>query len=443
MLPSTERRDARTARQHPDRTARGPRSAGRGRRTDPGRPAVRRRADRGADGVRAVARGVQPGARRIRDQDADRHRPHASAFREAIDAVPTARPGSSSRACAPGCATRSGSTSGRSPAGSTTGRHRSPAGSRSELARRFDYVCVETPRLLAQHKMALTRSPARQSEGGRGAHGGHGRANVLGFTNSRALADLENGSAWPRERLDEAVAAVAKAERAPRLARRRARRVPARSDGLTWDQVDVASVRGGAGPLDRVIDEVTAGNPEIDDCRTRSDEARGAGRRTDRGRRPAKAHVETLGEALESRSSTRSTAPSRRSTTAEAVGRRRRARNSGEYLDALFASRTWTASAGAAARRARGVRRARCGRPPNGSAPTGEAATDDDRHGRGRAARTFETFLERWPNPNLGTDPDASYARLRPPPRRPGDQRPARAGDRVARQPAQAVRATT
>ena len=107
-----------------------------------------------------------------------------NAFREAINAVPTAR-----RVQFEGV--RTGlrdevGLDGKTLPGRLDYRP-SPftAWLKAELARRFDFVCVETPRLLAQYPKALTIT-GQTSEGGRGAHGGHGRPNVLGFTNSQA-----------------------------------------------------------------------------------------------------------------------------------------------------------------------------------------------------------------------------------------------------------------
>ncbi|WP_245719160.1 ATP-binding protein [Micromonospora rhizosphaerae] len=141
---------------------------------------------------------------------------------------------------------------------------------KGELARRFAFVCVETPRLLAQHSKALTIT-GQTSEGGRGAHGGHGQANVLGFTNSRLLSELEKRIGRARERLDEAVAALSTAEENLNSFETR-RTTHQLLTELSWDQVDVESVRAERDRWNRVVEEVRAGNPKIDQLQRQVDE---------------------------------------------------------------------------------------------------------------------------------------------------------------------------
>ncbi|EHR61015.1 hypothetical protein SaccyDRAFT_2124 [Saccharomonospora cyanea NA-134] len=272
---------------------------------------------------------------------------------------------------------------------------------KSELARRFDFVCVETPRLLAQYPKALTID-GQMSQGSRGAHGGHGRANVLGFTNSRLLADLDHRIGLARHRLDEAVAWVSRAE--DELNSFEARRAAYRTlTELSWDQVDVESVQAERDRWNRVVDEVRAGNPKIDQLQRQVDELKERVRDLTERAGQQKKTVEVLGESWEA--------------TVDEVDRAQSALDAAaetgtvvlpehqEYLEALFDS------------------------VPDSATPATELAEFDaavklatdrlvaDRRsatetiGRSRKALedTFSTFLERWPNPNLGTDPDASY----------------------------------
>jgi uncharacterized protein YPO0396 len=48
------------------------------------------------------------------------------------------------------------------------------------LETRHGYVCVDSIAELPKHRMALTIT-GQVAQGNRGAHGGHGRENVLGF----------------------------------------------------------------------------------------------------------------------------------------------------------------------------------------------------------------------------------------------------------------------
>src|SRR5690606_14606610 len=72
------------------------------------------------------------------------------------------------------------------------------------LEERFEFVCVDNPGELNRHRKALTIT-GQVSQGNRGAHGGQGRANVLGFSNQRRLADLAAHIQDARVRLLDAI----------------------------------------------------------------------------------------------------------------------------------------------------------------------------------------------------------------------------------------------
>ena len=178
---------------------------------------------------------------------------------------------------------------------------------RSDLARRFDYVCVETPKLLAQYPKALTIT-GQTSERGRGAHGGHGRGNLLGFTNSRLLADLEHRIGRARERLDDALRQVAAAEQNLNSFEER-RAAHQTLTELSWDQVDVASVSAERDRWTKVIDEVRAGNPEIDKLQQQVDDLKKRVTGLTERHRPTEGHRADARRGLGRRSSTTSTCP--------------------------------------------------------------------------------------------------------------------------------------
>ncbi|MDW4572213.1 ATP-binding protein [Microbacterium sp. M3] len=126
---------------------------------------------------------------------------------------------------------------------------------------RFAFVCVDSPRDLSQHRMALTIT-GQISQGGRGAHGGHGRENVLGFSNERQLQAIAGRLDEARSRLARAVVATNEAETAldavdARLA------LYAKITDLTWEEVDVDAVTTERDRWLAVQDEVTTSNPEI------------------------------------------------------------------------------------------------------------------------------------------------------------------------------------
>ncbi|BCY09006.1 ATP-binding protein [Actinoplanes sp. L3-i22] len=317
-----------------------------------------------------------------------------NAFREAINAVPTAR-----RIQFEGVRTGQRDEVGLD--GNTLpGRldyRPSPftAWLRSELARRFAFVCVDTPRLLPQYSKALTIT-GQTSEGGRGAHGGQGRANVLGFTNSRTLADLETRIGLARQRHDDAVAEVTRAEED--LNSLEARRAVYQSlTELTWDQVDVDAVRAEQQRWNDVVDEIRAGNPEIDQLQGQLDTLKQQVRDlTERVGRQKDA-VEALGKSWASIVDEVDRAQTALDTAAESgveVSEEHR-----HYLETLFDGDTDGLEQFDAAAKNAGARLDTDRR----------AATESIGRSRKALVDTFSTFLERWPNPNLGDDPDASY----------------------------------
>ena len=323
-----------------------------------------------------------------------------NSFREAINAVPTAR-----RVQFEGVRTGLRDEVGLD-AKTLPGRldyRPSPftAWLKGELARRFDYVCVETPRLLAQYPKALTIT-GQTSEGGRGAHGGHGRANVLGFTNSRLLGDLENRIGLARKRLDDAVARASGAEDDLNSFETR-RTAYLTLTELSWDQVDVESVSAERDRWARVVDEVRAGNPRIDQLHRQVDELKEKVRKLTERVGQQKEAVRVLGESWESTVDEVDSAQLALDKAAESgvdVSQEHRS-----YLETLFGVDPDSTAAPVAlvefdAAVKRATERLRADQ---------QAATETVGRSRQALLDIFSTFLERWPNPNLGADADASY----------------------------------
>lgn len=272
---------------------------------------------------------------------------------------------------------------------------------KSELARRFDYVCVDTPRQLSQYTKALTISGQTSERGGRGAHGGHGRANVLGFTNDRLLADLDHRIDLARRRLEEAAAWVSRAEE--ELNSFEARRAAYRAvTELSWDQVDVASLQAEREHWNLLVEEVRAGNPKIDQLQEQVEELRRRAKElTERVGEQKKTEKE-LAEAWASivdevdRAQTALDVAVRTGTVVLPEHR--------EYLEELFSGASDDGPMTELAEFDAAVKRA-----TDRLVTDRRAATETIARSRKALEDTFSTFLERWPNPNLGTDPDASY----------------------------------
>ncbi|MGY4642242.1 ATP-binding protein [Cellulomonas sp. URHB0016] len=321
---------------------------------------------------------------------------HLGAFRKAIDAVPTAR-----RIQFEGVPTGLRDDIGLD-ARTLPGRLDFRGGPftgwlRSELARRFAYVCVDTPGELSQHARALTRS-GQVSEGTHGAHGGQDRANVLGFTNARRLAHLDLQVVRARERAELAEGRVVDAERVLDGHDTALRGYGSLVD-LTWDQVDVAAVEAEQARWAQVVDDVTAGNPEVIRLQRRAAELDGTIRTLTEEVGRTKGTVESLG-ALWSATSDEVDLAQEALDRAEAAGTTVGAQQR-TYLDGLLGTHgpgdSLDAFDAVLARAGEVLRSDR------------QAAQQTIGTARDALHRTFETFVERWPDPNLGTDPESSY----------------------------------
>ncbi|ADG74926.1 conserved hypothetical protein [Cellulomonas flavigena DSM 20109] len=277
-----------------------------------------------------------------------------------------------------------------------------------ELSTRFAYVCVDTPGELAQHEKALTRG-GQLSEGRRGAHGGQGARNVLGFTNTRRLTDLNRRLEAAEERLRDAEARVGEAEAA--WDRHDATlRAYATVVELTWDQVDVAGVEAERDRWRRVVDEVTSGNPDVVRLQERAVEldvliqdlteqlGRTKGAATELGEQWSQVtdQVDVAQGALDAAQDAGTVLDDEQRAYLERV-----LGGTDEDLPRVD-DRTDPAAALAAFD---GVV-ARAADLLNADRTAAQQTVGASREALRRA---FETFVERWPDPNLGTDPDASY----------------------------------
>ncbi|MBB2922125.1 ATP-binding protein [Cellulomonas cellasea] len=279
---------------------------------------------------------------------------------------------------------------------------------RSELASRFAYVCVDTPGELAQHAKALTRA-GQVSDGRQGAHGGQSRANVLGFTNTRLLGHLDQQLTRAQQRLELAEGQVVAAE--AQLDRHEVeRRAFEALREVTWDQVDVASAQAEVARWSQVIEDVTSGNPEVTRLQRRASELETAIRTLTEELGRTKGAAQELAERWSA--TTDDVDAAQRALDEARTGGTTVAPGARTYLDALLGGEDGTGTAaematpaGALAAFDAVVARASDLLRSDRQAAQGVVGTARD-----ALRRTFETFVERWPDPDLGTDPDASYA---------------------------------
>ena len=270
------------------------------------------------------------------------------------------------------------------------------------LDRQFEFVCVNHASELSSHKKALTIN-GQMSDGNRGAHGGHGRSNVLGFSNQRYRAELDVRLAAANQKLHNAAVAANEAEAAidtldDRLG------AYARVTDLKWDQVDILAVEREHAHWMGIIDSITDGNPRIAELSERID--------------GAKKHVTHLREEIGSLKSEQKAIGDRWESTTGQVDATSTVLKSADaadvsltgdqnaYLDERFMAPA-TASGSS--------RSSELARFDAALESASKRLDDDQRAGIARLdeqhdslRRTLTTFLDRWPDPNLMADPERS-----------------------------------
>ncbi|PPF31268.1 hypothetical protein C5D07_12455 [Rathayibacter tritici] len=270
------------------------------------------------------------------------------------------------------------------------------------LEDRFGFVCVDHADELGRHRLALTLS-GQLSQGQRGAHGGHGAASVLGFSNARRLRELSALVETARARSTAATAASRVAEEALDAIEDRLTRF-ARITRVSWDQVDVDSLVAEQERWTAVLGEVAEANPELARLQEQIAELR---ERTERLRQEiARASVER--ERIEAEWAVVVDDVDASQATLDAAERAGRELQDDEcaFLDARFTLTEAAASGSAsdvlvrfdaalasAAQRLEEDRR---------------SAAQAHEQQRESAGRIMAGFLDRWPNPNLIVDPEAS-----------------------------------
>lgn len=269
------------------------------------------------------------------------------------------------------------------------------------LAERFAYVCVDDPAELHDHRRALTRT-GQTSDGARGAHGGAGRASVLGFSNRRRLDRLTEDVAAARTALREAGAVLEGA----RLRQAAATdQVVAYSQVLrfSWEDVDV---RGAEQALEERRGRLAALVSGSDVLRALQEDERSVRARLTelyRERAEAENRVRALSEqwAAVSEVVDLATDAAQRAEAEGVTTTPEEERRLDAALDEVLAtageSTAYAAFSAATTAVIRELRRDR------------EAAVEAGRAARAALRSLFERFCDAWPNPNLGTDPDASY----------------------------------
>lgn len=273
-----------------------------------------------------------------------------------------------------------------------------------ELEKRFGFVCVDSPDQLSAHRMALTIS-GQISQGARGAHGGHGRANVLGFSTQRRLGELAVLLRDARTAHATATAEVEGAEAELDAVDARLAAFGTLRD-LSWEQVDVASIASECERWEAVILEVTAENPDLASIQTQIDHKRAQtsalreqiGQIKAEKKRLAETWTETTDEVDAAQSVIDAAESASRALTTEQA----------TYLDGKITAtdnEDTSTKAGVLARFDAELDSA-ARRFGDDQREAQEALVEQ----RERVRHTMTSFLDRWPNPNLLADPDRSLA---------------------------------
>jgi uncharacterized protein YPO0396 len=271
------------------------------------------------------------------------------------------------------------------------------------LAAQYAFVCVDSPRDLSQHRMALTIT-GQSSQGNRGAHGGHGRGNELGYSNQRHVSDLDARIESTRARAEAAKQAADEASVAlDTVEDRHSAYRTVRS--LTWDQVDVGAVEQERDRWAELIDKITAGNPEIADLKAQIKKvaARATSLREDIGgakqeqSRLAKFWAAVIDEVDAAQIVIENADDSERALSEDQTA----------YLDGQFMAPETSTEMKPSKILARfdAALESASKRLENDQ----QAAIDQLGEQRDALRRTMASFLERWPSPNMLADPEQSF----------------------------------
>ncbi|MFD5224608.1 ATP-binding protein [Microbacterium sp. NPDC058342] len=268
------------------------------------------------------------------------------------------------------------------------------------LDERFGFVCVDSSAQLASHTMALTIT-GQMAQGNRGAHGGHGRQNVLGFSNERRVHELEKERAQLDAQIAVATETADAAERSMDAIEKRLTAFALIQD-VTWEQIDVEAISQEVERWASVEAEVTAASPEIAQLKDQAENL--------------KLKASALRDEIGALTAQREQAAERWGAVTDDVDDCQRVLDAADgmmldaghaaFLDERFILDSDTDGDTATDRLARldvALKTA-------ASRLSGDRRAASESHGdqRERMRQLMTSFLERWPNLNLLPDPDAS-----------------------------------
>lgn len=266
------------------------------------------------------------------------------------------------------------------------------------LVDRFNYICVENAADLERTPMALTLTGQTKNDR-RGAHGGHGKPPIIGFSNTARLAELDEQIAQQLEQLTDL-------ERQRRDVRERREALVARRDAhqailaATWESIDGQQAVTDLSATREELKRILAASDLLSELTSRETQLR-ADREIARSRRVRAA------DAVEQLDASHGKLVDLQDDVNSIVWRMEDAATlivhdqDTTYLDTELANVapdiTVAAFPGAANRLRDRL----------------NTQLDDQREAQSKAAElltvAFNRYQERWWNPNLGSDPRDSY----------------------------------
>ena len=269
------------------------------------------------------------------------------------------------------------------------------------LDEQFGFVCVSDVSELGKHRRALTQS-GQISQGQRGAHGGQGQRSVIGFSNEARIKELAAQIEELTLKIAEAEAMVTSVTAAADLQQRRVEAF-GRLVEFEWARIDVDGARAVVVEKQTQLSELVAGNDVLAALKREEQTLKQELSAQQQAEAFAKASLATLdaelGELSDQQDAAKDAIEAAENEQFEVSAEQE------TYLLELVRNAdiaNWRDSL-AAFDAAMNVVRTEI------RYELERATTEADSAGGG-LVRIFERFKETWPNPNLGTDPDASYA---------------------------------
>lgn len=270
------------------------------------------------------------------------------------------------------------------------------------LERQHDYVCVDESAKLADHAMALTIT-GQVSQGVRGSHGGQLGKNVLGFSNAHRLTELASSIYALKASLAEAKRVEHEAAAALDAADARLSAL-GRVAELDWAAVDTDTVEAEQQRWTATVTGLGAGNQRVEELQAEILAVKKRHQQLQEQIGRAKSEQQAIAERW-------STVVDEVDDAQQAVDDAADAERALSAAQAAYLSERFDAAGDdvpdpVSALAAFDAALATAGRRLQEDQAQAQATLAEQLDA---LRRTFESFLEAWPNPTLLADPQSSY----------------------------------